>query len=99
MKLVNLLMWVRARIDSLLEYFDRCHWCGEPALVTCESCLRRHCWEHESHMYSDIDCCKNCAEALKEVGCEEGDSYESQAPPCPTCHGTGELVVERGGQQ
>ena len=83
-KFVQLLMWLSERIDNLLERFDRCCYpgCTNRADHWCITGGHRHCYEHESGFYSDVEFCQSCYYSMtpEERAAEiaEADKYAEE---------------------
>jgi len=81
-RLVQFLMWLSERTDNLLERFDRCCYpgCENRADHWCITGGHRHCYEHESGFYSDVEFCQSCHESMtpEEIAAEraEAEQYE-----------------------
>lgn len=75
----HLIEWLFALqdvINAWMVRLDRCHICGEPAEYWCENCDRRHCFDHESHAFQDVNYCDQCRAAWTP---EELAEYEAEA--------------------
>lgn len=64
--IVKFAMWLQERAEALQERFDTCCYpgCHKRATRWCETGGHRHCDEHESNFYNDVDFCMVCWESM-----------------------------------
>ena len=83
-KLVQFLLWLRERVDALLERYDRCCYpgCKSQASRWCETGGHRHCDDHESGFYEDVDFCQSCYEEMtpeeRQTEINEARAYQKE---------------------
>lgn len=79
-KFVEFLLWAAERIESLLERFDSCCYpgCENRADNWCITGGHRHCYEHESGYYSDVEMCQTCFESMtpEEIAQDRAEGIE-----------------------
>lgn len=78
MLIVRFAMWLQERAEALLKRFDKCCYpgCHDQAEYWCITGGHRHCYEHESNFYSDVEFCMVCRESMtpEEVAAELAES-------------------------
>jgi hypothetical protein len=66
--------------ESLLERFDYCCYpgCENRADTWCITGGHRHCYEHESGYYSDVEMCQSCFEEMtpEEIAQDQKEQEE-----------------------
>lgn len=66
LKIVKFAFWLQGIAEKLLERFDACCYagCKNQADHWCITGGHRHCYEHESGFYSDVEFCQACYDSM-----------------------------------
>jgi CO dehydrogenase/acetyl-CoA synthase gamma subunit (corrinoid Fe-S protein) len=85
LKFITFLLWLHERVDDLLWRFDKCCYpgCENRADNWCITGGHRHCYEHESGFYNDVEFCQSCYDSMtpEERAQEllEAERYENES--------------------